>query len=38
MGPLYATIKSCLRHDYRIFIVQILVIFLPTVAVYQACL
>ena len=38
MGPLWATIKSCLRHDYTILIVQRLVIFIPTIAVYQACL
>ena len=38
MGPLNANIQSCLRHNYMILIIQTLVIFIPTVAVYQVCL
>ena len=38
MGPLLATVQWCLRNNYTVLIVQILVILIPAVAIYQACL
>ena len=33
MGPLWAPIKSCLRHDYTVLVEEVLVVFLPRVPV-----
>ena len=38
MGPLQATVLPCLRHNYAVVKIKVLTIFIPTVAVYQACL
>ena len=38
MGPLQATVRPCLWHNSTVLIVDVLDIFLPTVAVNQGCL
>ena len=36
MGPLVASIESCLKVNYMILVEEILVIFLPLVPVYDS--
>ena len=37
MSPMQATVQPCLRHSYRVLKTEVLTIFIPTVACYQAC-